>query len=224
MIVPIGLFSKFARTTAGKILGFVGLFGLGVGLLTYGLFVDMHMNKPGVDLNFADWSTLRLTQHVEFDLDFLVGEYMYRTKNNDVVSRYYVVPDLQANEEGVYCMHFLGLAADSAQEYNTYDKIAENSWKWWSDETGTVEWAPDTEHINGYLRLMNLNDRKNMKAFLADAGYSEAEIREVMVPYVIETNKEPIGRHIVFGAFLIVCGMVDLFFIFRRKVLGGQNG
>ena len=225
MLIPIprDLFLKFARSTFGRILSSVGMFVIGAGLLIYGLLADVHMNQLGVDLNDADWSTLRLTQHVEFDLDFLVGEYMYRTKNEEVVSRSYVVPDRKLEEEGLYVDHFLGLEADTGQEYVTYDKIIENSWLWMTDETGTVEWAKDTAHINGYLRRMNLRERKYMKEFLTDAGYTEAEIKEVMVPYVIVASRKPIGRHIVYGAFILIFGVVGLFFSFRRKTLDGQS-
>ena len=62
-----------------------------------------------------------------------------------------------------------------------------------------------------------------MKEFLTDAGYTEAEIKEVMVPYVIVASRKPIGRHIVYGAFILIFGVVGLFFSFRRKTLDGQN-
>ena len=224
MIVYGSWIYKLAKTKVGKIIGFVGTMGIGAGLLIYGLFVDANQRKPGVDLNTADWSTLKWTQHVEFDLSFLMDSYMYTVKKGEVVSQSYVIPDLQINEEGrIYATQYLALEAKTSQEFNIYDRISENSYAWAIDETGTVEWAPEKEHLNGYLRLMNLKERKYMKEYLRGMGYSDAEIRELVVPYVVVTNTESVGRHIIFGAFVLVADIVSLFFMIRRSVNNGKG-
>lgn len=223
-MIPVDLIYKLAKTKFGIILCLIGQFGLGAGLLIYGLLLNVHLDKPGVDLNIADRSTLQITQHVEFDLEFLFGDYMYTTRRDEVASRSYVIPVLRTDEEGRrYTSYYLALEAKTAREYDIYDRISDNSYAWATDETGTVEWAPEKEHLNGYLRLMNFNERRYMKSYLSGMGYSEAEIHKLMVPYVVVTDTELVGLRSVLGVFLLAGGVINLIFMIRQSVKNRKN-
>ena len=207
----------FFSKTRGLVSG-IGLVLIGIACLVYGLIVSISLRKPPVDLYQADWETLHANQHVVVDLEFLFYDYMTYSKNGEVTTRFYVVPDIQNTEDDFYYMaHFMGLAAVQ-KDFALYDRISDNSKEWWYDETGMVTWAPETVHLDGYLRKMSKNDKQYMTEYLQEMGYSDEEIEGIITPYVLMTNGSSMSGIAIAGVITLLLGGVILFFTFRQII------
>lgn len=202
---------RFFSKTRGMFIG-ISFTVLGLAVAVYGLILWSNLRKPAVDLYNTDWTTLKSNQHVTIDMDFLMDEYMIyesgRTnKSMEVTSKFYTVPDLVMDENGMlYMAHFMGVAVPVA-ESEKYDRLADASYAWWTDETGTVPYPTETILIDGYLRKMSKNDIKYMTEYLQDIGYTDGDINEVMVPYVIMNNSSNTTGLILAGGLMAAIGI-----------------
>lgn len=205
----------FFSKARGLVAGF-GLVVIGIGCIVYGMIVLSNLRKPAEDLYQVDWETLHANQHIMVDLEFLGGIYMIRSENGKVKSQFYVVPEIQADQESLYFSHFIGLAAAGEDTFAVYDRISKDSYDFWNDETGLVEYAPETVHLDGYLRKMTKNDKKYMTEYLQEMGYSDEEINQVMVPFVLMTNGNSMTGITIAGAVVVLFGGVILAITFIR--------
>ena len=212
----MAFFSKTRSLVTG-----IGLTVIGIGVMIYGIILAFNMKAAPVDIYTVDWNTLKPYQHVEFDLDFLGGCYMFYERDDVETSRFYAVPNLYATEDGyVNIDHFMGVAVAKA-DFDKYEKVADSSYEWWMDETGTVEFGKETVHIDGYLRKMSSNDKKYMTKYLSeDWGYNQSEIDQIMTKYVIMTNGSSNTGIILAGTITLVLGLVFLGFAIFRFVKG----
>ena len=212
----MAFFSKTRSLVTG-----IGLTVIGIGVMIYGIILAFNMKAAPVDIYTVDWNTLKPYQHVEFDLDFLGGCYMFYERDDVETSRFYAVPNLYATEDGyVNIDHFMGVGVAKA-DFDKYEKVADSSYEWWMDETGTVEFGKETVHIDGYLRKMSSNDKKYMTKYLSeDWGYNQSEIDQIMTKYVIMTNGSSNTGIILAGTITLVLGLVFLGFAIFRFVKG----
>ena len=212
----MAFFSKTRSLVTG-----IGLTVIGIGVMIYGIILAFNMKAAPVDIYTVDWNTLKPYQHVEFDLDFLGGCYMFYERDDVETSRFYAVPNLYATEDGyVNIDHFMGVAVAKV-DFDKYEKVADASYEWWMDETGTVEFGKETVHIDGYLRKMSSNDKKYMTKYLSeDWGYNQSEIDQIMTKYVIMTNGSSNTGIILAGTITLVLGLVFLGFAIFRFVKG----
>lgn len=212
----MAFFSKTRSLVTG-----IGLTVIGIGVMIYGIILAFNMKAAPVDIYMVDWNTLKPYQHVEFDLDFLGGCYMFYERDDVETSRFYAVPNLYATEDGyVNIDHFMGVAVAKV-DFDKYEKVADASYEWWMDETGTVEFGKETVHIDGYLRKMSSNDKKYMTKYLSeDWGYNQSEIDQIMTKYVIMTNGSSNTGIILAGTITLVLGLVFLGFAIFRFVKG----
>ena len=210
----------FLSKTRSLVTG-IGLTVIGIGVIIYGMILAFNMSRPPVDIYTVDWNTLKPYQHVEFDLDFLGGCYMIYERDDVESSRFYAVPDIYATEDGyVDIAHFMGVGVAKA-DFDKYEKVADASYEWWMDETGTVEFGKETVHIDGYLRKMSSNDKKYMTKYLSeDWGYDQSEIDQLMTKYVIMTNGSSNTGIIIAGAVTLVAGLVFLGIAIVRLIKG----
>ena len=210
----------FMSKTRSLVTG-IGLTVIGIGVMIYGIILAFNMKAASVDIYTVDWNTLKPYQHVEFDLDFLGGCYMFYERDDVETSRFYAVPNLYATEDGyVNIDHFMGVAVAKA-DFDKYEKVADSSYEWWMDETGTVEFGKETVHIDGYLRKMSSNDKKYMTKYLSeDWGYDQSEIDQLMTKYVIMTNGSSNTGIIIAGAVTLVAGLVFLGIAIVRMIKG----
>ena len=206
---------RFFSKTRGMVLG-IGFLGIGLAVAVYGMILTINLRKPAVDLNKVSWTTLKANQHVTIDLDFVMDEYMVygeKDKNHEVknvTSRFYTVPEITADENGGLNMtHFMGVAVP-AKEAATYERIADKSYAWWTDTTGTVAWDPESVYIDGYLRKMSSDDKKYMREYLYDIGYSSEEVDEMLVPYVIMNNASSMVGLVAAGLVMAALGAAFL--------------
>lgn len=210
----------FLSKTRSLVMG-IGLTIIGIGCMIYGLIMGISARTAPVDLYEVDWNTLKPYQHVEFDLDFIADCYMYYERDGKETSRFYAVPNLYANEDGyVDVNHFMGIAV-AQKDFAQYEKLADSSYEWWSDETGSVEFGKDAIHIDGYLRKMSSKDKEYMKKYMTeDWGYSDSEADEMMTKYVIMTNGASGGGILAAGAIVMVMGLGLLAYAIIRIVKG----
>lgn len=210
----------FLNKTRALVFG-IGFILIGLGCVIYGTLLTVNLKKPAVDLYSTDWTTLKTNQHVEVDLDFLIDPYMvFEDDKGKETSRVYTIPDLIVADDGmVYMSHFIGVAVTS-NDFDKFDKIVSNSWEWWNDEEGTVEFGKDTVHLDGYLRKASSNDKKFMKEYLHDMGYSDDEIAQMYRPYVLMTNGSSMKGVILAGAFMFVLGVASLIYAIFRFIQG----
>lgn len=194
----------------------------GIAILIYGLVLNINMRQPAKDLYQIDWSTLRGSQHIEVDLDFIMDPYMLYEKDGTVTSQFYVIPDLyQADDGRLYMGGFMGIAVPK-DKFSEYDALVDQSWEWWNDETGTVEFGSKTIHIDGYVRKMSANDKKYMREYLQDMGYSSTEIDQLIVPYVLMNNASSNTGFIFGGLLLLAIGGALLAFALIRTIKDKQ--
>ena len=190
----------------------------GIFMLVYGLILNISLRQPAKDLYSIDWSTLHGSQHVVVDLDFLMDPYMLYEKDGTVTSQFYTIPDLyQADDGRLYMGGFMGVAV-TKENFAKYDKLVDESWEWWNDETGTVAFTTEPIHIDGYIRKMSSNDKKYMREYLQDMGYSSSEIDELIVPYVLMNNSSSNLGFIFGGLILMVFGCVLGAFAVMRTI------
>ncbi len=197
---------------AGIILFCFGIKGVVTGIL------------PSTDLYDTDWTTLKSGQHIEVYLDFVLEpfEITTDTKNNNDVSAIYTVPDLQISDTDghIYMTHFIGVRAN-ARDFSVYDKIVDASWKWWEDTSGSTELGDSGfKYINGSLKKMSSKERGFLESYLKDAGYTNEEINEMIIPYVLVENGS-FGRNIGFvgaGALMtILFGIIAVILFMKRE-------
>ena len=180
----------------------------GMIMLVYGLILNINLRKPAVDLYSIDWNDLHGSQHVVVDLDFLMDPYMLYEKDGTVTSQFYTIPDLYQGEDGrLYMGGFMGVAV-TKENFSKYDKLVDQSWEWWTDETGTVAFTSEPIHIDGYIRKMSANDKKYMRQYLQDMGYTSSEIDQLIVPYVLMNNASSNLGFIFGGLIVLVLGGV----------------
>jgi hypothetical protein len=190
----------------------------GIIMLVYGLILNISLRQPAKDLYSIDWSTLHGSQHVVVDLDFLMDPYMLYEKDGVVTSQFYTIPDLyQADDGRLYMGGFMGVAV-TKENFAQYDKLVDQSWEWWNDETGTVAFTSEPIHIDGYIRKMSANDKKYMREYLQDMGYTSSEIDQLIVPYVLMNNASSNVGFIFGGLLLLVLGGVLGAFAVMRTI------
>jgi len=208
----------FLTKTRALVMG-IGFIIIGLGCVIYGTLVNISLNGPAVDLYETDWKTLRMNQHIEVDLDFLIDPYLSVTDDRDrETSRVYTIPDLISSDDGmVYMSHFIGVAVVSS-DFDKFDKIVKNSWEWWNDEEGVVEFGKDSIHLDGYLRKASANDKKYMKQYLREMGYSEDEVSQMYIPYVLMTNGSNMTGIVIAGVIVFVLGIASLAYAVFRYI------
>jgi len=211
----------FFSKTRGMVMG-IGFIVLGLFCMVYGTILTVSMKMPATDLYNTDWEKLKANQHVEVDMDFLMDCYMVYERDGEVTGAYYTLPDLWVEEDGIYMVHFMGVAATKDQ-FSKFDSIVDKSYEWWNDTEGTVEWNNDSVKIDGYLRKMSANDKKYMTELLQDWGYTSTEIDQMMIPYVIMSNGSSMWGMIVAGLLLLVVGGVVLAITIVRIIKSRQE-
>lgn len=176
-------------------------------LISNGAISFIRSHTAPVDLNDPDlnWRDLKSGQHVVMDIDFLVGQYMHTTSDGAEKYRDYLMPQMVYYEEKdlLVFTSFIGVKLNngSRTDYDTADTIVNNSYKWWNDTTGTVEYNTTTLHMDGYLQKMDDSQLQYAKQFLLESGYSEADVSIKLVPYYICNNSSA-------GHILIILGVV----------------
>ncbi len=178
---------------AGAVFTFLGGRGLLVNIL------------PATDIydQECDWTKLHKNQRVHVKLDFVIEPFEETTdEDNRSVSQIYTIPDLKSDEDGyVNMVHYMGIVVNP-KDYAAYDKLVDDSWDWWNGEYDQLGERGYIE-VDGYLRKMSSKEEGFLRDYLKDWNYSDSEIEEAVVPYVLMKNQTPIANIAMFGGGII---------------------
>ena len=94
--------------------------------------------------------------------------------------------------------------------------MVDASWDWW-DGKGELG-AAGTDSFDGYLRKMDKKEKEFIHDYLKD-WYSESEIEEMVVPYVMMRNQTMLANVLMFvgGIVLTLVGALFGFLFFIKK-------
>ena len=163
-----------------------------------------------------DWTTLKSGQRVYVNMDYIWDWYEQTTdENGKTVSREYALPDIRF-EDDVYIAHFIGVTARSS-EFSLFDKLNEDSIDW---ENGEYEQLGERGYIeyDGYLKKMDDEDLGFLKSYLADCGYTESQINDMIIPVVLVRNQTPLTNILMFAGGILLTLLGGLFgFLFFIK-------
>ncbi len=177
-------------------------------MIVLGTIDVIRINQKPIDLNetHKDWNQLTAGTHVEMDVDILIGQYMTTTDNGAEVSRDYLMPHLNYDSHNDYydIDRVIGVKINrSSGNFETADRIVDNTVAWWNDRTGNVEYNTVTIHIDGYLQKMNGSQEKYVREAMEAAGFTPHDMASMLVPYYISDNSSS-------GKILLLCGFIAL--------------
>lgn len=178
----------------------------GIVMIVLGTIGLIRINAKPIDLNdtHMDWNQLHNGQHVEMDVDCLIGQYMKTTDNGREISRDYLMPHLNydPHNDRYTIDRVIGIKINSSSgNFNTADTIVSNSTAWWLDRSGNVGYNTVTIHIDGYLQKLNDDQIKYMKEAMTAAGFTPHDLAAMIVPYYISDNSSS-------GQVLLVVGII----------------
>lgn len=178
------------------------------------------MTTPAIDLNDPDldWDTLKAGQHVEMDVDFIMGEYMYTTEDGSERSRDYMLGHLDVNESTgrYYIDGMLGFKVTSGY-FDKADIISDNCYRWWSDTTGEARRNTETIHVEGILSNMNKDQKKYSAEFMTKAGFSNSDQDKYFHPLYIANNANMGKAFLAVGVIFIIAGPLVLLYGIKKR-------
>ncbi len=153
--------------------------------------------KEPVDVLNEDPATLTNGMHVHTTVDLVLDQFIeetsYDTVNGIKVSaekesaRYYALPYLKVEGDWIMIDKMVAIRVSVGNSAcGTLEKISEETWEWWSDDTGKVDYGYTTLEVDGRLRKMTAEEKDYMIDYITvvmDCNRSEAE--KYVVPYVI---------------------------------------
>lgn len=189
-------------------------------LLVLGGIGWYRVHQKPIDLSetHKDWNQLHAGQHVEMDVDILIGQYMYTSDNGTEISRDYLMPHVvyDSNNDYYTIDRLLGVKINNTY-FDTADTIVDNTVAWWRDRSDNIEYNTVTIHIDGYLQKMNNDQLKYAKEAMAHAGFTPHDIASMLVPYYISDNASFGGTLLIIGGILAVYTAGLTFYALKKK-------
>lgn len=221
MFSGVGLFRepKSFSIFRGVLIGIAGLV-----MIVLGVIDIVRINQKPIDLNdtHMDWTQLHSGQHVQMDIDVLIGQYMYTTDNGSEVSRDYLMPHVvyDSHNDRYSIDRVIGVKVNrSSGDFETAETIVDNTVEWWLDKTGTVEYNTVTIHVDGYLQKMNSDQLKYAKEAMTAAGFTPHDLAAMIVPYYISDNSSSGKILLLCGSIFIVAGAALTVYGLKKKDL-----
>lgn len=199
---------------------------IGIVFIVLGIIDIIRINAKPIDLNdtHMDWTQLQNGQHVQMDIDVLIGQYMYTTDNGSEISRDYLMPHVvyDPHNDNYSIDRVIGVKVNrSSGNFDTAETIVANTVNWWLDKTGTVEYNTVTIHVDGYLQKMNSDQLKYAKEAMTAAGFTPHDLAAMIVPYYISDNSSSGRILLLCGAIFLLCGIcVSVYGIKKRDPAG----
>ena len=198
------------------------IFGIfGVVCLVLGGINTYRINQKPIDLNetHMDWNQLHTGQHVEMDVDILIGQYMTTTDNGSEVSRDYLMPHVNydANNDTYTMDRVIGVKINrSSGDFETAEIITNNTAAWWRDRSGNVEYNTVTIHVDGYLQKMGDDQVRYAREAMTAAGFTPHDLAAMIVPYYISDNSSS-GTAFLLVGFIVIASSAGLVFYGLKK-------
>lgn len=194
--------NKFNRSM--EKLKFAVIIVVGIVFLAMGLQQKSNQTKKSIDIldSSFDFSTIEEGDHVKIDVDFIMYDAVVYTEDGKEKSRIYCLPHLTENDDGYFMDGFIGVRANSSEQYDVLDSIADDSRAWWNDETDSMPKPTDTYKVDGVVKKLNKEELKYFNEYVEKNCGSD----KYAVPYVIVPNNGADNVAIILGAVLMVIG------------------
>ena len=182
----------------------------GVVILFFGIREKSAMNTKAIDLNdeSVEWSELKVNDHVEMDIDFIMDYFMTTTDDGKETMRDYLMPRIELDDGYYNFSEFIGVHVGRTDDFGDYDRLADDSLDWWNGDD--LEKDYESIHIDGLLRKMTSDQKKYCTEYLDEMGYSQSEIDDMMTEYVIYPDYDNSNFVLWIGVALAAIGAVAL--------------
>lgn len=181
---------------------YVFVIAIGIGSLVAGISLCVTKNKPGNELYGRDLTTIAKNEKIVDNINILLDPVMYTEENGSVRSQVYVIPEFSEGPDGeIELNHVMGLLVNPASEFSKYDQVCNKTYSWLGSNAPIANIGQSDVPFDGKVRKMTVSEKKYFKEFLESAGYTEAEIDEVLVPYTL------VRMHYNEGPWVIVVGI-----------------
>ena len=189
------------------ILGIMLVFTGGKGLVTIFVLPVNYITDQD-----SDWTKLKNGQSVAADFYAMYAPCCIYSKDGSDTSAIYVVPDIKPDENGDYvAKHYMGVAV-SRKDFAAYDRLI-----------GIQDYSnfTDSDYVifDGYLRKLKKDERNYFVQYLKEAGFSDSEIDDVLIPYVAVKRQTPLSYLGMFGGGILclAIGAVTGVLFFKKR-------
>lgn len=188
---------------------------LGAFMTIFGITASISYSKPPVYLYDENlpWDTIKNNQHINGDVDFVCGYYeeLEDKKTGEAVTRFYLLPDYKEDK-------FITLRVTS-DEFEKYDLQTQKTFDCYSEQISYGEMT--LIDIDGRTRKLSKENKEFLTSYLKSVGYSEAEIDDVAVPYMIVQDESDglVYGIMVAGLVLLTLGILTAAFKIRRIIM-----
>lgn len=209
---------KLMTIIRGAIVGVVGIVFIVLGCIDIA-----KINAKPIDLNetHMDWNQLHNGQHVEMDVNVLIGQYMYTTENGSEVSRDYLMPHMvyDSHNDRYYVDRVIGVKVNkSSGDFDTAEAIVDNTVDFFFHQTEDYEFNTVTIHVDGYLQKLDDDQMKYVKQAMEAAGFTPHDIAAMIVPYYICDNSSSGPVLLGIGIFCLLLGAGVALYGYKKKV------
>ena len=187
-------------------------------LLIMGAINCIQLMTPAINLNDPDldWSTLKAGQHVEMDVDFVMGAYMTTSEDGSERSRDYMIGHLGSDEDGnLYINGMIGFKVPRGS-FSRADNIAANTYEWFVRTNGAGIQKTETIHVEGTIKNMNSDQKYYASNFMTRCGFNSAEQSMYFQPLYIANNSGVGTVLLTCGIICLIIGPIVLFIGFRK--------
>ena len=188
--------------------------------IVMGIIGVVRVNKDPIDLNdtHMDWNQLQNGQHVEMDVNILIGYYMTTTNNGRETQRDYLMPHvIYDSHNNYYSMDRLIGVKINSSDINTADTIVNNTASWWRARSGEAPYNTVTIHVDGYLRKMTDEQIRYAREAMNAAGFTAHDQAAMIVPYYISDNSSSGSAFLICGIITAICSAGLLIYAIKKK-------
>lgn len=191
---------------------------LGVCMSVFGITASLSYSKPPVylyDENLS-WDSIQNNQHISGDVDFVCGYYeeISDKKSGEGVARFYLLPDYKEDK-------FITLRV-SADEFEKYDLQTQKTFECYAQQISYGQMS--LIDIDGRTKRLSKENMKFLTSYLQKVGYSNEDIDNVVVPYMIVPNES--GRLfygiMIAGLVMLGAGILSAAVKLRRVIIDGE--
>lgn len=177
---------------------------VGIILLSSGVAQTSLMSKEPVDLESRsfDWLDIESGDHVKFDMSNCLGGFWEVTTNNRATKRIYGYANSGSR---VYNYDYIIGVTVSSTNFDKIQELIDDTERY--IKTGTPIDA--RYEVDGRIRKMSKDEYNALMSNLKQAGYSEEEAREIILPYVVDLSSGG-PTLLIIGGIVTLAGVIML--------------
>ena len=182
----------------------VALLIVGIILLSSGVAQTSLMSKEPVDLESRsfDWLDIESGDHVKFDMSNCLGGFWEVTQNDRATKRIYGYANSSSR---VYNYDYIIGVTVSSTNFDKIQELIDDTERY--IKTGTPIDA--RYEVDGRIRKMSKDEYNALMSNLKQAGYSEEEAREIILPYVVDLSSGG-PTLLIIGGIVTLAGVIML--------------